>query len=478
MKVEEKTRLERLNFAGQKADRKNSVLSESTVLTDSSRYSTNQKFRFLRDKNKKILKNVFSLSGVQLANYAFPLITVPYVVRVIGPEKYGVINFAQAFIGYFSLVINYGFDLTATREVAKHRDDLAELSKIFWNVIWVKILLFFLSTGFFVGVMSLSQKLQLDPRLYVLTYLVNIGFIFFPTWFFQGIEELSKTAMFDFITRIIFTGLIFLLIRRASDYYFFPVCISVGQIAVGIAAFWYALRTKHLTFIPPRMKEAFNFAKDGFLVFVSMVVVNFYTLSNTVVLGFLATDLEVGMFSSAYRVISIILVLSIVPVTQTLYPHVGGLFAENNSKEDKSIRLLEIALLLGGVSFLVSLGTLFLGPLAVKIIFGGKFSQAVPVLRTMSFIPFIIGLSNVFGVQGMLNLKLDKVFLAITSLGAVVCIVLNLIFVPIFREEGTAFAWVITEILITIATYLALWKNGYVLFTRNNFRRVVARLYV
>lgn len=478
MKVEEKTQLERTNFAGQKGDQKNSVGSESTVQADFSRYSKNQKFRFLRDKNKKILKNVFSLSGVQLANYAFPLITVPYVVRVIGPEKYGIINFAQAFVGYFTLIINYGFDLTATREIAKSKNSPQELSRVFWNVIWAKLLLFVISTGFFTSALLLSQRLQLDPRLYVLTYLVNVGFIFFPTWFFQGIEELTKTALFDFITRLIFTGLIFILIRQASDYYYFPVCISVGQVSVGVAAFSYAIRTKRLFFFPLRMKEVIRVAKDGLPVFVSTVVVNFYTLSNIVVLGFMATDLEVGLFSSAYKVISIILVLAIVPVTQTLYPHVGGFFAGNPSKEDKSLRLLEIVIVLGSVSFLVSLGTLLLAPLAVHVLFGNKFSMAVPVLRTLAFIPFIIGLSNVFGVQGMLNLKLDKAFLAITSLGALVCVVLNVLFVPIFRQQGTAFAWVITELLVTATTYLILWKNGYPLFTRSNFRRVIGRLYV
>ena len=143
---------------------------------------------------KRILKNIFSVGGVQLANYVLPLITIPYVVRIVGPEKYGLINFAQAFIGYFTLIINYGFDLTATRDIASKRNDIPALSEIFWNIITAKIFLFIVSSIVFAGTLLFSQKLQLNPQLYLLTYLCTIGIIFFPDMVFSGDRRTVKNG--------------------------------------------------------------------------------------------------------------------------------------------------------------------------------------------------------------------------------------------------------------------------------------------
>ena len=425
-------------------------------------------------QNKRILKNIFSISGLQLANYCLPLVTVPYIVRIVGPEKYGTINFAQAFIGYFTLIINYGFDLTATRQISEKRGDISELSKIFWNVIWAKVFLFIFSTVVFLFALFYSTKFQSDLRLYLLTYLINIGIILFPTWFYQGIEELSKTAIFNFVIKIIFTVLIFLTIRQESDYYFYPISLSAGQIVIGFIALVYALKIRGLPFIHSKLQDVARALREGFIVFVSTVVINFYTLSNIVILGFLATDLDVGLFSSAYKFISIIIAITIVPITYTLYPYLGNIFSAGYTDDEKSFKLTQIAMIVGTFSLTVSFGTLLLAPTAITILFGDKFIQAISTLRMLSFLPFIIGMSNVFAIQGMLNLKLDKQFFMITSIGAIVCIVLNFILIPMFHQQGTALAWVITEIFITVATYGSLRKSGYMIFSRNNIKKVIA----
>ncbi|MDE3059268.1 MAG: flippase [Bacteroidota bacterium] len=427
---------------------------------------------------RQILKNIFSVGGVQMANYLLPLLTLPYIVRIVGPEKYGRINFAAALIGYFTLFINYGFDLTATREIAQKRDDIVALSKIFWNIIAAKVFLFVMASVVFVSVLFFSPKLQLDPRLYLLTYAVTIGAIFFPTWFYQGIEELSKAAMFNLIIKIIFTVLVFILIQQESDYFYFPVCVSIGQVVVGLAAFWYAIKMKKFPFPALSPFEVFAVLKKSSLVFLTTVVIHIYTLSNIVLLGFLSTDKQVGFFSSSFRLISVVNALVIVPVTQTLYPHLGGMFAETGSKDEKSFTLSKVALVMGGWTLIVSLATFLFAPLAVHILFGKSFEPAVGSLRIMSFLPFIIGLSNVFGIQGMLNLKLDKELFSITAFGAALCIALNVTLIPTSGQSGTALAWFVTEIFITCTTYMMLWKRGYKVLTVHHVTKFFESRYV
>jgi PST family polysaccharide transporter len=423
---------------------------------------------------KQLIKNIFSVSGVQLANYILPLITIPYVVRVIGPANYGLINFAQAFVGYFALLINYGFELTATREIARNKEDRGVLSDIFWMILSAKVILFIFSTIIFAGSLLYFQKLQIDPRLYVLSYLCNIGLVFFPTWFFQGIEELSKMAIFNLIIKLIFTVLIFMLIHQSSDYYFYPVCLFIGQIAVGFFALWYAVKLKHLSLPNFKMAGIIKVLREGAVVFITTVVINIYTLSNIVLLGFIASDMEVCYFSSAYKLISIIMAITITPITQTLYPHLGGLFSNSSmSKSEKSYILLRVSLVMGVLMLLVSMAIYIVAPLVVTLLFGKNYSPAISSLRIMSFLPFIIGLSNVFGLQGMLNLSLDKEFFMITAMGATLCIILNFILIPYYSQIGTSTAWLATELFITLATLIVLQYHGYEILTKNNFVRMI-----
>ena len=285
--------------------------------------------------------------------------------------------------------------------------------------------------------------------------------------------------MFNLAIKAIFTVLIFLLIRQQSDYYYFPVCISIGQVFIGIFALWYAKKIKGLLAPQYSMHGIWKSLKDGLLVFVTTVVINIYTLSNIVLLGFMASDEQVGYYSSSYKLITIIMALVLTPITQTLYPHLGGVFSDPTChKAEKSFMLMRIILVMGIITVVVSAGTYIFSPLAVLFLYGNKFMPAVQSLRIMSFLPFIIGLSNVLGIQGMLNLKLDKEFFSITGIGAIICVGLNIIFIPRYYQQGTALSWVITEVFITIATYAVLRKNGYKLFTKNNLVRTMAKLYV
>jgi PST family polysaccharide transporter len=198
-----------------------------------------------------------------------------------------------------------------------------------------------------------------------------------------------------------------------------------------------------------------------------------------VLLGFLASDEDVGYFSSAYKLIAIIMALGITPITQTLYPHLGSVFSDvSKDKEEKSYTLLRVALAMTGITLAISIGTFAAAPIAVLILFGKNFSPAIASLRLMSFLPLIIGLSNVFGIQGMLNLKLDKEFFGVTAVGAVLCMALNFFLIPHYSQLGTTGAWVLTEIFITTATFAVLSYHGYAIFTKKNIARAIESLYV
>ena len=177
-------------------------------------------------EHKILLKNTFSLSILQFANYVLPLITIPYVVRVIGPDKFGLISFAQAFATYFLLVVNYGFDLSATREISSNRDNKNTLVRIYSNVLFTKAFLFTLCTLIFTSLIFLIPKFRENILVFIVSYLIVAGYVLFPTWLFQGLEKLYITSIFNFIVKLLFTIGIFIFVRNKNDFYLVPLLRS------------------------------------------------------------------------------------------------------------------------------------------------------------------------------------------------------------------------------------------------------------
>ncbi len=156
-------------------------------------------------EHKILFTNAFSLLILQFANYILPLITIPYVVRVIGPDKFGLISFAQAFIGYFQILTDYGFNLSATREISVHRENKKMVQEIFSSVILIKFMLFLLSFLILSIFLIFIPRFRNDWSVYIFTFGMVLGNVLFPVWFFQGMEKMRYITILHMIAKIIFT---------------------------------------------------------------------------------------------------------------------------------------------------------------------------------------------------------------------------------------------------------------------------------
>jgi PST family polysaccharide transporter len=350
-------------------------------------------------------------------------------------------------------LINYGFDWTATREIAQNRNQPQKINEIFNNVLFSKIFLFAISTLIFLGVLFSVEKINRYQTLYLLMYFGGIFNIFFPTWFFQGIEKLNITAIFTFIVRFLFTILIFVLIKEANDYLFYPLATIIGQAIVSLLAMYLVTRRFGITIKLPGFKRIFKTLKEGWRLFLTTVVINLYTTTNYVLLGFLASTKEVGLFTSAHKIIVIIMSLISGPMAQALFPNIGRSFSESMQAGIKKVN--RMAWIILPLTFVPSLVIYVLAEYIILIVFGAKFTEAVQTLRILAFMPVIIGLSNIFGIQGLVNLKKDKTVNLITLVGALIGISLNFILIPQMGQNGTAVSWLLTELMITALMYIA-----------------------
>jgi len=404
--------------------------------------------------NKGLLKNIASLGAVQIANYVFPLISIPIISRIIGPDKFGVINYAIAFISYFTLLISYGFDLTATRRVVKDPQNVILRSRIFSEVFYAKILLFSLSVILFSICLFIVPPLMAEKSVAIYTFLFCIGTVFTQNWLFQGMNELPKVAILNLISKFLFTFAILLIVQKKADYVWQPLLSAIIQISIALASFYWAKIRYHLTFVKVSLKDIIDLLLNERTVFFSLVAVSLYTTTNTVVLGLMTNETQVGYYTAGQRLIDVASTVINIPLSQALYPFIGMAFAE--SKEIGILTVQKIIPLIVFFTVIMAFGMLIFGPIVLKWFYGNSFSPSVPVFQIIAFVPFVIALSNVFGIQIMLNLNMDKIFFKITAGGAIIGIILNIIMVHYLGSIGTALNWLVVELYITMTMYLVL----------------------
>lgn len=407
---------------------------------------------------KRFAVNVASLFSVQIANFLLPLLTVPYVVRIIGPDKLGLLNFSQAYVTYFSLLINYGFDMAAVRAIAANRDDKEATNRIFSQVMAGKTLLWVLSTVIFTVVTLANPEFKGHLLLHVCTYLVCIGTVLSPFWLYQAMEDLGRVAIFNLAVKLIFSLSVLLLIRKADDYFYQNLAISVSQILISVAALYVAMRRFKIKFTWPTGPELRNRFKEDRTLFFSSVMITIYASSNVFLLGLLSVPYNVGIYAAGTRLEGMAEAFVGLALNQAFFPIVAQAFGQGREQGLQMVRNTFFPLFF--VMALVSVGLWVVGPFVITLLYGAKFQEAITILRIVALLPLIIGLSNLLGLHTMLNLRMDRAFFTVTAVGSVVGLGLNILLIRRFAHVGAAYALVLTELYITGAMYGYLrWKG-------------------
>ena len=420
-------------------------------------YHNWKNFFFSSPTRKKLTENFLSLSVLQGLNYLLPLITLPYLVRVLGPEKYGLVAFAQAFIAYFGILTDYGFNLSATREISIQRENKEKISAIFSSVMLIKFVFLILSFILMSVLVFSIHKFRNEWLLYFLTFGTVLGQVLFPIWFFQGIERMKYITWLNIIAKTIFTVLVFVLIHQKTDYVYVPFLGALGTIISGVLALGIIRKHFKVNFHLPSKNEVIHQLREGWYIFISTVAISLYSISNTFILGLFASNTIVGYYSGAEKIINAVQGL-LSPVSQTIYPHISKIASE--SKERALKFLQKITILIGSSSFFLSLLIFLLAEVVIKILLGGQYLESIKVLRILSFLPFIVGLSNIFGIQTMLTFDYKKSFSNILIIASLINITLAFILVPFFFHIGIAFSVVISETFVTIAMFVYLQRKG------------------
>ncbi len=255
---------------------------------------------------KALLENFVSLTVLNGINFFFPLVLIPYLTRVLGVEGYGVYAFTFAVLNYLLLLSKYGFDLSATKQVAIIRDDKNKLEQLFSAVLGARLFLVVIALVIIVVLTLFIPKFQkIDTVLYS-GMGVFIGNALIPIWFFQGMEKMKFMTIINFVVRAVSTGLIFVFVKSPTDLALAFQFHSIGFILGGVLSLFLAYRYFKMRFVFPGLKSVKHQLQDGWQLFVSIIGINFYRESNVIILGFLTSNTFVGYYAASEKVIKAI----------------------------------------------------------------------------------------------------------------------------------------------------------------------------
>lgn len=410
--------------------------------------------KILQNKEyKRIIDNIISLFGLQGFNYLLPLITFPYLTRVLGPDKFGAVAFALAFIAYFQILTDYGFNLSATREVSIYRNDATKVSKIYSSVMVSKTILMIISLILMALIVFSFDKFRTDWLLYFFTFGLVIGNLILPVWFFQGMEKMRYISILNMGIGLIYTALIFIFVKNASDYIYVPLINSIGTIIIGIYSLRLVQRQFDVKFIKPSINDIKHQMKDGWHLFISTLAISLYTTSNRFILGLFVSNTIVGYYAVAETIMKALQGL-ITPISQAIYPYFSKLQSENRLKAIQQLK--KILIFVGILSFLISVLLVFCAPILVVILAGKEYVASIPILQVLIFVIFAVGVNNILGVQGLVAFGYKEKFSKIVIFAGILHVFLLIGLILILGSLGAALAVVTTELIICIIMYIVL----------------------
>lgn len=400
-----------------------------------------------KDKIKgTVFKNYIYLLMIQGANFILPLITIPYLVRTLGINKFGIVMVAQSFAILLTIITEFGLDMSATRQVALIKNDKRKVSQYFFDVFFLKMFLVivaFIILAFFIFYVD---KFSREYLVYFFSFGMVFGQALFPAFFFRGIEEMRIVTIINVLAKVIFTISVFIIIKTPGDYHYVPILNGLGFILSGCLGF--ILSLKYVSFMKPIFNEAISIAKESFSLFLSNLAVSFYTKINTLIVGIFISDSVAGVYSSMEKLV--VATKSIyIPLYQALFPNI---VVKDKITIVSIINKMKYYMgALGAIiSFLIFLFALDI----LNLIYNDEMITSYYVIfQILGLIGFLSSLNMLFVSLFFPAVKAFNQRLKILSMGGIFNIILVITLVQYYSIYGVAISATISELFILIVAY-------------------------
>jgi len=358
-------------------------------------------------------------------------------------------------IQYFIIFSDYGFGLSATKQVAEFRDNKSKLNEIFSSVLFIKVLMVFISFIILTVIIFSINKFTQEWQLYYLTFGIVIGQALFPIWYFQGIEKMHITALINIVPKLVFTISIFIFIKEPEDYIYVPLINSLGFIFSGLVSLWLAFRIYRVSFFFPTVNNISYQIKEGWHIFLGIIGSNFALLNVVFILGLLTNSTVVGYYAAVEKIIRPLSSL-VRPVINAIFPHLSNTARKNHF--DSYNLSKKISFIVATIMFFVGVILFIFSDEIVLLVFGEQFLASSTVLKIMAFIPMINALLHIFIVPNMILFNLKRIYSKIILYSFFLSILFSILLIKVFSVNGAAITTLLIDLFISISMYLYLIK--------------------
>ncbi len=402
-------------------------------------------------------RNVTSLYAIHLAGYLLPLVSFPYLLRVLGPAGFGLYAFVIATARFGLLAADWGFAYTATRDIAVRRMHGRPVDRVVSATMLARILLVAVCAALLAVLTLTVPRFGEDAGLYWAALAGVAGSALFPLWLFQAFERLPLVAGMQLGARAVATGLIFLLVNSADDVGVAVWLWAAPWLAAGAGSIWAARRLLGVRAVATGPREWFGALREGASVFVSLAAASLYTAANVLILGFLTDNEEVGYFAAAEAIV-IAAVALVGPFSQALFPRSAR--AGASSREEALANARRLAPYLIGLGVVVAIGMVVAAPVLGPLFFGPDFGPSVRLLQIMAVIPLAVAAATLLGPQLMLTLRMDRTYSRVIVAVGIGNVALSLALVPVLGATGSATSVALAESAIAVILFILLARGG------------------
>ena len=421
--------------------------------------------KFLR---QGLVQNIVALYGVQICTYALPLITFPYLARVLGPAGWGSVVFAQAIGVVIAVFVEYGFDISASRETSRHRGEPRHLSQLISGVLGAKVILAALCVCGAIFSRRFTHHVAPSLALFWSSTIWGVCQGINMLWYFQGLERMRLASALEIGGKVVATLSIFLLIHHPDDGWKVMAAQCVGCIvAHGVTI---VLAYREVGFLWPTFSSVRRALRLGWSMFLFRAAQGLTGSLNGLVLGWVAPLAALGQYAGAER-ISRVFQQGLWPINQALYPKLTKQMRDDRHDAMKMVRLS--LFFLGGLGLLFGLILFFSAPLLVHVVLGDAFRGSVTALHVFSLWIPLVALSTVLTFQLLLPNQLDYQFNAVIVTAGLLGFGSALLLAPIYQAAGIAWSAVIGQLYSLIAFSIILTRAGLNPFTSAFKRQAV-----
>ncbi|MCM1636606.1 MULTISPECIES: flippase [Latilactobacillus] len=390
----------------------------------------------------KIIKNYLYNVFYQVFVLLVPLITMPYIARVLGPTGVGINSFTNSNTQYFILIGSIGVSLYGNRQIAYYRDDKAKTSQIFWEVFLMRMITILVALAAFFIFLGFEKSYH---QAYLMQAILIVAAAFDISWFFMGFENFKVTVLRNIIVKLISLACIFIFVRDKGDLTLYIAVLSISQLIGNITLFPYLKRYINL----PNWRELkiWRHFKPSLVLFVPQIATQFYLILNKTMVGKMVSVEAAGFYDNSDKIIK--MVLAIVTATGTvMLPRVANTFAKGDHEQVKKY-LYQSFDFVSAISIPMMFGMAAIAPKFATMFFGQAFDAVGPLMMVESLVILFIAWSNVLGVQYLMPTGHNKEFTVSVTIGAVVNIILNIPMILWLGTLGAMISTVLSELSVT-----------------------------